>query len=211
MKPIKTLFSVGVRTSVNARWKRSKTHEVHRAVLWIRILSSAIQENSQTSYKFCSLLDNLYLCSLPCTPHCTETALAALSVVSCWIKLVCSDVVIICFGWWWLVNHILCLIMTKYYIVFIELQSTTSSIDTLQPGWICLPTFVNPGHLFAHLEHQAGVLAGLSVQQCSLFGSSSEHKAQVPGRGDGHVVLQVPPKDTVAEETMWVRHHWDGS
>lgn len=73
----------------------------------------------------------------------------------------------------------------------------TESTDTL---WVTC----------AHLEEQAGVLAGLSLQQCSLSRSSSEHKAQVPGRGDGHVILQVPPKDTVAKETMRVWHHWDG-
>lgn len=75
---------------------------------------------------------------------------------------------------------------------------------------MCLLAGLNLGHSCTYLEQQAGVLAGLSLQQCSVFGSSPEHKTQVPGRRDGHVILQVPPKDTVAKETVWVRHHWDG-
>ncbi len=62
----------------------------------------------------------------------------------------------------------------------------------------------------AHLEQQAGVLASLSLQQHPLSCSGPEHQAKVPGRGDGHVVLQVPPEGTVTQEAVGVRHHWGG-
>lgn len=62
----------------------------------------------------------------------------------------------------------------------------------------------------AHLEQQAGVLASLSLQQCPLSCSGPEHQAKVPWRGDGHVILQVPPEGTVTQEAMWVWHHWGG-
>lgn len=61
--------------------------------------------------------------------------------------------------------------------------------------------------VYAHLEQQAGVLASLSLQQCPLSRSGPEHQAEVPGRGDGHVVLQVPPEGAVTQEAIGVWHH----
>lgn len=62
----------------------------------------------------------------------------------------------------------------------------------------------------AHLEQQTGVLASLSLQQRPLSRSGPEHQAEIPGRWDGHVILQVPPEGAVTQEAMGVWHHWGG-
>lgn len=59
-----------------------------------------------------------------------------------------------------------------------------------------------------YLEQKAGVLAGLGLQQNPVPCSGSEHQTQVPWRGDGHVVLQVPPQGTVTQEAVRVWHYW---
>lgn len=65
-------------------------------------------------------------------------------------------------------------------------------------------------HLYAcvgsNLKQQTGVLASLGLQQRPLPGSGPENQAEVPGCGDGHVILQVPPEGAVTEEAMWVWH-----
>lgn len=58
-----------------------------------------------------------------------------------------------------------------------------------------------------HLKQQAGVLAGLGLQQHPVSRSGSEHQAEVPGRGDGDVILQVPPEGAVTQEAVRVWHH----
>lgn len=58
-----------------------------------------------------------------------------------------------------------------------------------------------------YLEQKTGVLSGLSLQQRPLPGSGPEHQTQVPGRGDGDVILQVPPEGAVSQEPVGVGHH----
>lgn len=67
------------------------------------------------------------------------------------------------------------------------------------------------GRPCAYLEQQAGVLAGLSLQQRPLLGSGPEHQAKVPGRRDGYLILQVPPERTVTQEAMGVEHDCNDS
>jgi len=59
----------------------------------------------------------------------------------------------------------------------------------------------------SHLEQQTGVLASLSLEEGPLPGPGPEHQAQVPGGGDGHVVLQVPPEGAVPKEPVGMGHN----
>lgn len=83
--------------------------------------------------------------------------------------------------------------MLKYVLVQINNKGNGES------GCVCVHT---------HLEQQTGVLASLSLQQRPLSRSGPEHQAEVPGRRDSYVVLQVPPEGAVTQEAMGVWHHW---
>lgn len=58
-----------------------------------------------------------------------------------------------------------------------------------------------------YLKQEAGVLASLGLQQHPISCSGPEHQAEVPGRGDGDVILQVPPEGAITQEAVWVWHY----